>query len=56
MVNSKLEIYLTDFVESTFAGEIAKNRDFCGGDQINRTRVYYSGINYTAAFRNLADR
>ncbi len=30
MVNARLEIYLTDFQESTFVGENKKNPDFCG--------------------------
>ncbi|MGO9172031.1 MAG: hypothetical protein ACLP7P_08715 [Rhodomicrobium sp.] len=30
MVNFELEIYLTDFLNRTFAGENAKNRELCG--------------------------
>jgi len=30
MVNPEPEIYLTDFLNRFFLGEIAKNRGFCG--------------------------
>jgi hypothetical protein len=33
MINTILEIYLTDFVESTFVGENAKYRDFRDGEK-----------------------
>ncbi len=32
-VNPNLRIYLTDFLESVFAGENAKNRDFGAGKE-----------------------
>ncbi len=49
MVNFELEIYLTDFQESTFVGEIAKNRGFCGGEIFEDAPIYHSGINHAPA-------
>ena len=49
MVNSRAGIYLTDFVGSTFGGEIAKNRDFCAEVTLTCRRVYHSRLNYDPA-------
>ncbi len=51
MVNPGPEIYLTDFQESTFAGEIAKNRGLGAKMALNATRVYHAGVNYAAVLR-----
>src|SRR5208337_2402710 len=51
MVNSERQIYLTDFLNRTFAGENAKNRAFCGGEIFKSAPVYHSGINHTRTLR-----
>ncbi len=52
MVNYAAEIYLTDFQESTFGGENAKNPGFCAKMTFDSRRVYHDAINYGAALRN----
>ncbi len=49
MVNPELEIYLTDFLNRTFADEIAKNRDFRGESKFQCAPVYHARINHPAA-------
>lgn len=56
MVNSRAGIYLTDFVESTFVGEIAKNRGFCGGEKIEARPLHPPGIYHAKALRPLSGR
>jgi hypothetical protein len=46
--------YLTDFPESVFIGEIAKNFDFCGGEIRKTTRIYHANFNHAAALRKCA--
>jgi hypothetical protein len=48
-VNSKLETYLTDFLESRFAGENAKNRALCAKTRFNAARVYHFQVNHAPA-------
>jgi len=49
MVNSELEIYLTDFQESIFAGKNAKYCGFCGGEIFEDPPIYQSGIKCATA-------
>ncbi len=48
-VNAELELYLTDFLNRTFAGEIAKNRELCGGSKFQCAPVYHARIKHVAA-------
>jgi hypothetical protein len=48
-VNAKQEIYLTDFLKSTFAVENAKKRVPCDGQIFASAAVYRAGINHAAA-------
>ncbi len=52
MVNPRKNLYLTDFEESTFGGENAKNSGFCAEMTFNSRRVYHANINYVTALRN----
>ncbi|MGO9719348.1 MAG: hypothetical protein ACLPOA_01840, partial [Methylocella sp.] len=54
MVNSDLQIYLTDFLNRTFVGKIAQNRSFHGGLKFKCARVYHFHINYNAMLRKCA--
>ncbi|MFZ0570489.1 MAG: hypothetical protein WAM63_08405, partial [Rhodomicrobium sp.] len=45
-----LALYLTDFVESTFVGEIAKNRDFRGGKIKKPAPIYYTSVNHAVRY------
>ncbi len=56
MVNPRKILTLTDFVESTFAGENAKNPGFYAKMTFNSRRVYHSNLNYTTALRKSARR
>ncbi len=51
MVNPRKILTLTDFEESTFGGENAKNRGVCAKMTFNSRRLYHSGANYTPALR-----
>src|SRR5208337_134850 len=53
-VNPRKNLYLTDFLNRTFAGENAKNRDSCDRNTINSPRIYYPGINHDAALLRCA--
>jgi len=41
-----LQLYLTDFLKSTFLRENAKNRGFYGAEKLKTATVYPSGINH----------
>jgi hypothetical protein len=40
-----LKLYLTDFLNRVFSGEIAMNRDFSGGKKMDAAAVYHALIN-----------
>jgi hypothetical protein len=46
MVKARKILYLTDFVESTFAGENAKNSRLGAKMAFNSRRVYHTGFNH----------
>jgi hypothetical protein len=48
-LNGGLLLYLTDFLNRTFAGENAKNLQFCGGKYSDASSVYHEAINHGAA-------
>jgi hypothetical protein len=52
MVNPRKILTLTAFLNRTFAGEIAKNRGFCGGIKLQRATLYHAGIYHGSALRN----
>jgi hypothetical protein len=56
MVNSKLQIYLTDFGNRDFVGANAKCRAFCGGRKSNPARVYQFRLNHALALRKCLQR
>jgi hypothetical protein len=51
MINARKILTLTDFGESTFAGENAKNFRFCAKMTFNSRRVYRANFNHTPALR-----
>ncbi|MGO8952424.1 MAG: hypothetical protein ACLPWS_18790 [Rhodomicrobium sp.] len=54
-VNSGLEIYLTDFLNRTFAGEIAEKSRFLRRGEKKSGALYHAGINHGAGLRNDRD-
>src|SRR5208282_2725252 len=50
----QLKLYLTDFLNRSFAGENAVFHDFRGGEILTPGAVYHAGINHRAALRNSA--
>jgi len=54
VVNSRKILTLTDFVESTFGGENAKNSGFCAKMRFNSRRVYRAKFNHAPALRKSA--
>jgi hypothetical protein len=48
-----LKLYLTDFLNRTFPGENAKNRDFFGGKIFKARLVYQPSIKHGPAHRKL---
>ncbi len=51
MVNPRKILTLTDFEESTFEGENAKNSGICAKMPFSARRVYHANINDAAALR-----
>jgi hypothetical protein len=56
VVNARNFLCLTDFQESIFVGENAKNRDFCGFLPFISARVHQSWINHGAVLPSLTPR
>jgi hypothetical protein len=53
-VNARKILILTDFLKCTFAGEIAKNRAFCGGLKMKTPGVHHAKIHHDGAPRKAA--
>ncbi len=51
LVNPRNNLYLTDFLNRTFAGENARIFDFCGGKKLKPAPVYHAKINYASLCR-----
>jgi hypothetical protein len=44
-----MKLYLTDFLNRTFPGENAKNRDFSGKEKMKAAAIYHVRVKHRAA-------
>ncbi len=54
LVSPRNNLYLTDFSNRVFVGEIARDFDFCGGKIIKPASIYYLQINQILALRKVS--